>query len=189
MKILTIENLKKKERNGKWVVLMWQPQAEKTVSSRLEISSLVSWQFLGIFWLSHVFVKFPLFICHRGLYWIVLPWPTFVCNNYFFSRKVSNCSLFSNKLLYHQHTLYRGVAVNNHRYQCGQTSRLTLNSCVEGTPVLASQIPPLELSSHMLKTRLVIMPGAILNQNLVSVVYLMITKVTCSHCQWIVKVK
>lgn len=123
MKILTIENLKKKERNGKWVVLMWQPQAEKTVSSRLEISSLVSWQFLGIFWLSHVFVKFPLFICHRGLYWIVLPWPTFVCNNYFFSRKVSNCSLFSNKLLYHQHTLYRGVAVNNHRYQCGQTSR------------------------------------------------------------------
>ena len=122
MKILTIENLKK-ERNGKWVVLMWQPQAEKTVSSRLEISSLVSWQFLGIFWLSHVFVKFPLFICHRGLYWIVLPWPTFVCNKYFFSRKVPNFSLFSNKLLYHQHTLFRGVAVNNHRHQCGQTSR------------------------------------------------------------------
>ena len=66
---------------------------------------------------------------------------------------------------------------------------LTLNSCVEGSPVLASQIPPLELPSHMLKTRLVIMRGAILNQNLVSVVYLMITKVTCSHCQWIVKVK
>ena len=66
---------------------------------------------------------------------------------------------------------------------------LNRNSCVEGIPVLASQIPTLELPSHMLKTRLVIMRGAILNQNLVSVIYLMITKVTWSHCQWIVKVK
>ncbi|RMX52937.1 hypothetical protein pdam_00010935, partial [Pocillopora damicornis] len=32
---------------------------------------------------------------------------------------------------------------------------LNRNSCVEGIPVLASQIPTLELPSHMLKTRLI----------------------------------
>ena len=164
MKILKIENLKKKENNGKWVVLMWQPQAEKTVSSRLEISSLVSWQFLGIFWLSHVFVKFLLFICHRGLYWIVLPWPTFVCNKYFSPERSQivlhfRISYFTTSTLFSVVSLLTITAINVDRLLA-----LTLNSCVEGSPVLASQIPPLELPSHMLKTRL-------------------------SHCQWIVKVK
>ena len=190
MKILTIENLKKKERNGKWVVLMWQPQAEKTVPLRLEISSLVSWQFLGIFWLSHVFVKFPLFICHRGLYWIVLPWPTFVCNKYIFSPERSQIVLYFQISYFTTSALFSGVSLLTITViNVDRLLALTLNSCVEGSPVLASQIPPLELPSHMLKTRLVIMPGAILHQNLVSVVYLMITKVTCSHCQWIIKVK